>query len=217
MFMNTIECSKLSCSCPPEAAYARILHAVPDAPAVDVYVNGNLIAKHLPYKQFTDYFLVSPGEYRIEVFTTGKRESLAASACLHICPCSAVTIAVNGVLCDVGLIAIPEVYDVNRQIRRPRKAYFRSVNLSPNAPPLDITLTDGVRLFRNVRYKAHTRYIILDPGTYTLQVKPAGSNQMGLTVPNVVLERGRAYSIYAVGLVGGEPPLEAIMVQDGDY
>ena len=215
--MNTIECSKLSCGCPQKASFVRILHASPDAPAVDIYVNGNLVAKHLTYKKFTDYFLVAPGDYRIEVFTGGKRETLVAQACLCICPCSALTIAVNGMMCDIGLIEIPEIYDINRQIRRPRKTYLRFVQLSPNAPPLDLTLTEGTKLFRNVCYKAHTRYIILDPGTYSFQVKPAGSSQPGLTVPNIVLERGRAYSMYAVGLVGDEPPLETIMAVDGSY
>jgi len=38
---------------PQETAYIRLFHASPDAPAVDVYANGTLIAKGLLYKQIT--------------------------------------------------------------------------------------------------------------------------------------------------------------------
>ncbi|MDF2686074.1 MAG: hypothetical protein K0S55_1255, partial [Clostridia bacterium] len=98
-----------------------------------------------------------------------------------------------------------------------RKSYVRFVHLSPNAPAVDVTLANGTKLFENVKYKNYTNYIIVDSGNYTLLVKPSGSNQTVLTIPNIYLSPRMIYSIYAVGLVGNNPPLEAVMSLDGNY
>jgi len=50
---------------------------------------------------------------------------------------------------------------------------------------------------------------------YTLQVRPTGTSTVVLTVPNVNLKPGMVYTIYAIGLVGKEPDLSALLVMDG--
>ncbi len=214
--MNTIKCSCLSSTYSAQpAAYTRLLHASPDTPSVNVYVNGSLIAKNLSYKQFAGYFTVAPCQYHIQVFTAGKGEVLVAEGCFEICPRSAVTLALIG--SEVYLLAIPEVYAICRHMRARCKAYVRFVNLSPNAPVLDVAFAGGTVLFRSVAYRAHTRYVPVEPGIYGFQLRPAGSSMTGLTMPISTFEQGKAYSVYAVGLVGGTPPLETIVSVDGNY
>lgn len=211
-----IECSHLACTYSAQpAAYTRLLHASPDTPPVDVYVNGSLIAKNLSYKQFAGYYTVAPCTYHIQVFTAGKGQILLTEGCFEICPRSALTFALIGG--DVGLLAINEVYGICRLMRARCKGYVRFVNLSPDSPALDASFAGGATLFRNVAYKAHTRYIPVAPGLYAFQLKPAGSNQAGVTMQTFSLEQGKAYSVYAVGLVGGTPPLETIISEDGNY
>lgn len=214
--MNTIKCSRLSSTypaCPP--SYIRILNAFADYPSVDVIVNGSLVAKNLAYQQFAGYFTVMPCPYHIKVYPAGKHgECPFAQACINICPKSAMTIAIVGG-CN-GLLGIAEVYDPCRYMRDRCKAYVRFVNLSPDSPPLDITV-GGMRLFENVPYTRHSRYVPVDPGTYQLQLKPSGSGQAGIPINPVNLQNGTATTIYAVGNPGGTPPLEAITSVDGNY
>lgn len=214
--MNTIQCSHLASTYAARPiSYTRLLHASPDTPPVDIYVNGNLIVKNLSYKQFAGYYTVAPCRYHIQIFTAGKGEVLIAEGCFEICPRSAVTFALIG--CTVCLLAIQEVYAICKHMRARCKAYVRFVNLSPNSHVLDVAFTGGTTLFRSVPYRAHTRYIPVEPGIYAFQLKPAGSGMAGLTMPTVTIEQGKAYSVYAVGLVGGEPPLETISSIDGNY
>jgi hypothetical protein len=63
----------------------------------------------------------------------------------------------------------------------------------------------------------HTRYLPVEPGTYQLQMRPAGSNQAGIVTQPIELAQCKATTVYAVGNVGGEPPLEAITSVDGNY
>ena len=195
-------------------SFVRLLHASPGAPPVDVYANGSQIAKNLMYKQLTDYVAVKPGDYSIQVFPAGQKTTPVLNAKLTIPPQSSLTVAAIGKLPDIRLLPIMEVY---MPMVDKRGSYVRFAHLSPNAPAVDITLSDGTKLFSDVRYKQYTDYISVPPGNYTLQVKPAGSNAVVLTVPNVKLLPGTIYTVYAVGLVGENPPLDAVISVDGNY
>ena len=60
-----------------------------------------------------------------------------------------------------------------------------------------------------------TSYLPVDEMVYTLQVRVAGTNTIVLTVPGVDVREGNYYTIYAIGLVGSQPGLQAILVEDG--
>lgn len=195
-------------------SYIRILHASPDAPPVDIYANGVQIASNLAFKEITDYLAVPAGTYNVEVYPAGTKINPVIDTDFTVPVNSAYTIAATGPLSEITLLPIREVY-MPRVVKD--KSYVRFTHLSPNAPAVDITLPDGTKLFSNVAFKEHTPYKEINPGTYTLLVKPAGSNEAVLTVPNVVLKPGAIYTINAVGLAGGNPPLEAILVTDSKY
>lgn len=232
--MSTIQCSPLSTgSSAPPVSYVRFLHASPGTGPVDVFSNGTLVAGGLTYQHMTDYFTVSPGDYCIRVYPAGKAGAGAQNnvrdladcpervaltqACLVLSACSAVTVALICPFPAAGLLAIPEVFNIYRRMRNPYQAAIRFVNLSPDAPPLDVLWPDGAALFRGTAFCAHTRYQRLDPGTYAFKLRPAGSRQTGVQTPPFTLERGTAYTLYAVGLTEGAPPLTAILSTDGIY
>ncbi len=198
----------------PLNSYVRVLHASPDAPTVDIYANGNRIAQNLAYKDITDYLAVPAGNYQIEVFPAGQTTDPVIFTNLSIPVGSVYTIAATGLLANLALYPIPEEYSPPTN---GRNSYVRVVHLSPNAPPVDIVLPNGTKLFEDVEYEEFTGYIRVNPGEYTLQVKPTGMDQVVLTVPNVMLKPGEIYSVYAVGLVGEQPPLEALLFSDDRF
>lgn len=213
--MNTLDNWPCYAEMPrPADSYVRIIHASPDAPPVDIYANGNLIARNLAYKQLTNYVAVKPGEYTIQVYPAGQKLNPVINTKFAVPQKSSFTIAAVGKLANISLLPIMEVY---MPMIDKRSSYIRFAHLSPNAPAVDITLPDGTKLFSNVSYQQYTDYISVAPDNYTLQVKPAGSNQVVLTVPNVKLLPGTIYTVYAVGLVGETPPLDAIISVDGEY
>lgn len=192
-------------------SYIRVLHAVPDAPNVDVYADNQLIAKDLAFGKYTNYISVPEGNYEIDVYAAGTKSNPVINNMLTIRPDTIQTIAAVGELNTIGLVAIPDRTAGNA----PGKSMVRFAHLSPNAPAVDITFPDGTVLFRNVSFKQLTPYITVDPMSYTLQVRPAGTSTVVLTIPNVRLEPGMVYTVYAIGLVGNEPELSALLLKDG--
>lgn len=59
---------------PPPAgdgAFLRLAHLSPDAPNVDILVDGERVVTNAPFETFSDYFAVPAGARRIEVRATG--------------------------------------------------------------------------------------------------------------------------------------------------
>ncbi len=193
-------------------SYVRILHASPDAPPVDIYINDMLLVQNLAFKSFTDYYPLDPGVYNIKVFPAGQTQNPVIDRDLRVPPNGIYTIAAINELSDITLYPI---LDTPMPIPN-NMVYVRFVHLSPGAPNVDVRLPDGTTLFEDVEYKEVTDYILVNPGTYTFEVFPTGTDQSVLFVPNATLKPNRFYSVYAVGLAGGQPPLQALIPLDGN-
>lgn len=197
----------------PSLGHVRILHAVPDAPNVDVYADDKLIASNLSYSNYTKYMPLPEGDYKISLYATGTTEDPVLTNMLTLNENDIFTIAATGTLDNIGLLGIS---DPNTPIEN-NKAMIRFAHLSPNAPAVDITLPDGTVLFSNIPFKQVTSYISVPPSDYTLQVRLAGTPTVVLTVPDVVLDPNKYYTAYALGLVGESPELEALLVLDSEF
>lgn len=121
---------------------------------------------------------------------------------------SVFNVAAIGTLPNISLYPIPEPI-MGEKFRR---CCIRFVHLSPNAPAVDITLADGTKVFNNVSYKGITDYTCVPSGIDTFKVNVAGTNNTALIISNVSLDDSNYYTIYAVGLVGQSPPLEAVLL-----
>lgn len=191
-------------------SYIRIFNASPNAPAVDIYANGNLIVKNLAYKEISQYFPVPPGNYNIKVYPSGQITNPVIDTNINIPENTVFNVAVIGTFPNISLYTIQEPTTAQNFGR----ACVRFINLSPNAPAVDITLSDGTKVFRNVGYKDITDYACIPAGTYTFIINLAGTADVVLTIPNVKLEPNNYYTIYTVGLTGKSPALEAIVAPE---
>lgn len=192
--------------------YVRVMHAVPDAPNVDIYANDNLIIDNLSYGEYTDYLMVPEGTYRISVSVAGTEDSPILANMVTVNNNAILTVAAVGTLSDIGLLGITDVNEEGDQ----DKAMIRFLHLSPDAPAVDITLPDGTVIFSNVSFRHITSYTEVTPMNYTLQVRVAGTQDVVLTVPDLNLDPDRYYTVYAIGLVGEDPELEALLLLDGE-
>lgn len=90
------------------------------------------------------------------------------------------------------------------------QARMRFVHASPDAPAVDVQ-AGGETLFSDVAFKNATDYMVVDAGTVDLTVQTAGDSETVLTIPDVVLNSGTVYTVYAIGLVEGQPELQALV------
>lgn len=190
-------------------AMVRVVHASPDAPAVDVYVNGNKAFSNAAFKAATNYASLAPGEYDIKVFATAADgKGTPAIAAKPKLDAGAYTIAAVGKLANIE----PLVLTDNLAKPAAGKAHVRFVHASPDAPAVDVAVKGGPVLFSNVAFRGSSQFTPVDAKTYDLEVRLAGKPDVALAVPGVALKDGDIVTVFAMGLASGQPALQAVPV-----
>lgn len=193
----------------PQSARVRVIHASPDAPNVDVYVNGNRILQDVPYKQVSNYMSLPAGRYQVDVYPTGDMVSTVISRKVDVEPGKSYILVAGGTLDKIRLLTFenqPQVPSGETKVR--------FIHLSPDAPAVDIAVPKGDVVFPNVSFRQATNYLGLSPMTVDLEARVAGTKNVALSLPKLQLLPNTTYSILAIGLVSGEPELEALVISD---
>lgn len=189
----------------------RVVHASPDAPAVDVWVDGAVAFEDAPFQGITPYATLTEGMHNFQVVPAGATEPVVIEADLDLQMDQDYTIVAVGRLENIEPLVLAD----NNALPEDGKAHVRFVHASPNAPEVDIAVAnDGPVLFGNIEFKEVGDYLPVDAGTYDLEARLAGTNDVALSVPDVALEDGKVYTIFAMGLVGEEPALTAVASVD---
>ncbi len=179
-------------------ARVRVVHASPDAPAVDVWVNGSVAFSNAPYKGITDYASLAPASYQVQVTPTGASTPAVISATLDLAADTDYSVVAVGQLANIEPLVLVD----NNALPAAGKAHVRFVHASPDAPAVDIAVKGGPVLFSNIPFKGVGAYLPVDSGTYDLEVRLAGTDTVALEVPGLALENQVVYTVFAMGLAG---------------
>ena len=188
-------------------ARVRVVHASPDGPAVDVWVGDKPAFTNAAFKGITAYAGLDAGNYGVKVVPAGKTEPAVIDAKLDLAAGKDYTVVAVGKLADIA----PWVLTDNNAAPAAGKAHVRFAHASPDAPAVDIAVAaGGPVLFKNVAFKQTGDYLPVDAGSYDLEVRLTGTETVALKVPGLKLEAGTVYTVFAMGLAGGEPALVAV-------
>jgi hypothetical protein len=179
-------------------AKVMAIHASPDAPGVDLLVDDAVAGTNLTYPNNTGYLNVNGGSRSIKVNVTGTGTSVI-SATLTLYAGAAYSVFATDSVSHISPLVLLD----NLTAPAPGKAHIRFVHLSPNAPAVDVALQGGAVVFGNRAFRESTDFMPLDAGTYNLEVRLAGTSTVVLPLPNVTLQAGKIYTVFAKGFVGG--------------
>ena len=192
-------------------AQVRVAHLSPDAPNVDVYVNGEPALTDVPYTTVSSYLSLPAGTQQVTVYATGETSNPVIDAPVKIAAGGAYTIAAVGLVTDGSITA--QVYQDDLRAPSEGNAKLRVIHASPDAGPVDVVPRGGEPLVTDLAFPDDTPYAEVPAGTYTLDVNAAGTDQTTLTVPDAKLAAGGVYSAFAVGTVYADS-LDVLLVQD---
>jgi hypothetical protein len=195
-------------------ARVRVVHASPDAPAVDVWVNDAVAFSGAPFKGITEYAELPAATYNVKVVPAGEMSPVVIDTDLSInLEDREYTVVAVGKLADIEPVVLVD----NNAQPASGFAHVRFFHASPDAPAVDIAVKDGPVLFENILFKNASDYLPVGAGKYDLEVRLAGTDTVALEVPGVMLEDGSVYTVFAMGLAGGSPSLMAVPSVDAAY
>ncbi len=193
-------------------ARIRVLHASPDAPAVDIYLDGAEAIPNLAYDDITDYVSVASGDHNIQVFPASADGTGDPVIEADVTLASGVdyTVAAVGFLANIEPLVLVD----DNSVPAAGEANLRFAHASPDAPAVDIYAAGAGVVVPNAAFKDASGYLGLAAGTYDLEVRAAGTDTVALDLPGIVLEEGKTYTAFAVGLLSGTPALNAKLTVD---
>ena len=195
-------------------AMVRVLHASPDAPQVDVYVNGAKVAplSGLSFGDLSAYVAVPGGTYAIKV---------CATADATVCPIDVSALAIAAgkhytIAATNALATIEAQVLVDDPSPRTGKTQVRVAHFSADTPAVDVLTQDkSAKVVENLAYPNATGYLTLAPGSYDLIVCAHADNTVCPLDPGALdLKAGTSYTVFAVGSLTGDS-LTAVVGVDG--
>lgn len=177
-------------------ALVRFVHVVPDAPAVDVYTDGQLTITNLDYGQSSGYVNVPAGEHRLTVTATGETDLLWEQTISPTADASLTLVAAPG---DGPTFLI---YQDDLSPLPLGRARFAAIHAVAGAPAVDVALADGQVAVPNLEFGQPAGSLDLDTGfVYDFVVVPAGgtADDALLTPDPLALTTGTSYVLVVHG------------------
>lgn len=189
----------------------RIGHCVPDAPDVDIRVDGEIAFEQIGFSDVTDYASLSSGRHEVSISAHGETDPVLETK-LDLDDDTSYTALATGMLSEND-IAATVMKDAPGKIAE-GMCHARFAHASPDAPAVDVRVADGgPTLFENVSFREASEYTPVDSGKYDVEVCPVGSDDIALSLPNTTLDGGSAVTVIAVGQVGDDS-LSAVFTED---
>jgi hypothetical protein len=187
--------------------HVRVAHLSPDAPAVDVYVDGSKVLTAVPYKSVSNYLAVPAGSHTFKVTPTGQANAVI-TAQADVAAGAYDTVAAIGPVAQIKGVIFPD--DLSTPPAGDAKV--RAVHAAVGAPsPVDV-LANGKPAFTGLAFGNATQYAPVPAGSYTLGVAPAGSMTAAFSA-TATLAAGTTYTAFAIGN-GSSQPYGLLLVND---
>jgi hypothetical protein len=202
-----------------DTAMVRVLHASPDAPAVDVHLDDAPVAAlaNVPFGTISAYLEVPAGDHNVKVYATGTTTDPVIDADVTVDAGTSYTIAATNAVAEISAQVL-----VDDPSPSCETAQVRVVHFSADAPAVDVATAGAApddAVIQDLAFPDASDYLALPGGTYDLEVRPAGETAVALDLPGVAIEDCMSYSVLAIGsaaspAVGGNA-LQVVVAVDG--
>lgn len=195
----------------------QVVHASPDAPAVDILVEGSVLVPDLAFPQATGFVEVPAGTYNTAV-TVADNPGAVAIGPVDLDLAAGVR---HSVLAVGPLASIEPLILTDDPRRVATNAKVRIVHASPTAADVDIYVTAvGADInaesptLAAVPFKANTGFLALPAGSYDVTVVPAGTKTVAIGPVTISIEDGGIYTAVARDPLPGAAELGLIVLDD---
>ncbi|WP_119072148.1 DUF4397 domain-containing protein [Aggregatilinea lenta] len=182
----------------------RFLHAVPGGPAIDVYVDGALVAPNLSYSAVTPHLTFTAGAHDVALREAGADPSSAplATAQASLAPDLAFMLVMQGTPDAVSAVQYEDILDPIE----PGMARLTAINTLADSPALDVLTAEGGPLLQGVTYAVQYGTINIPASIQNLVLVPAGGDvdSAVATIGEVPLTSGTLYTFVTLGTLDGD-------------
>lgn len=182
------------------AGELRFTAASPDAPALDIYIDGQRVINGVNFGRTTLPITVAAGQHTVSIDTAGSSTQLYSTS-VDVGAGSDQTVAFDNRLSRIAATIAPNA----TQPVDPTQSALRFWALSPDAPSLDVVVAGGSALATNLAFGTYSNYVTIMPGTYSIQEIVTGTSTVVLE-EDLMLDAGQSYTLNVLGFLSGSGP-----------
>ncbi len=203
-------------------ATVQVIHASPDAPAVNVLAGGATLLEAFDYGDASGQVEVDAGTLNVDVqalLPDGSTPSVIGPVDLDLTEnTDNLVIAINTVdMIEPFIISRDDVTVADNRTR------VRIAHLAPQAPEVDIYVTapgtdvSSTDPLATAAFKDETGEVEVDAGDYQIQITPAGDNTVVFDSGTVALPGGADLAILALeNTLTGSSPVQLLVAGEAD-
>jgi len=220
LFLGMSACSSDNDSPPPAQASVQVIHASPDAPAVNILTNGNNLVQDFDYSNVTEKVNLEAGTLNVDVqallpdMTT---PSVIGPVDLQLAAdTNTLVIAANSVANIEPLVIVRDDATIASGNTR-----VRIIHAAPAAPQVDIYVTaPGADLANSsalttAAFKDSTGELDVAAGQYQIRITPAGSQTVVFDSGEISLIDGADLAILAIeNTATANSPVQLLVVDE---
>lgn len=203
-----------------QTSRVRILHASPDAPKVDILVDGAKVIEGLPFREYTEYLPVPSGRREFRVNVNGTNTTVL-SAAPTLSGGGDYTVIAVGFVGKSPALELMLLQDDNSDPRVNTNLRARIIHAAASAPGVDIyvtspfeTLEGKTAALTNVPFKGVGPYLEIPVATYQARVTVAGTKTVAIDSGRIATWNNIVRTFVAIDRVGGGAPFEIIQLFD---
>ncbi len=191
--------------------YMRFLNAIPDSPALDIYMNGEIAAKNLAYSNNTHFQTQPSNTYEVDVYKHNTHTEPIFSIKVYLFKNTYYTIPLVGTMDTASLELIADRPHTPEDSTH-SLSYIRFVNLSPNSDICNIQI-DTIPVFYHSYFMEVSNYLPIRLQKFTIS---AIVDDKTYSLSNFTLKREKYYTAYILGLSKGlEPGISIHILEEG--
>jgi hypothetical protein len=194
----------------------RVVHVSPDAPDLDVVLDGDTVATGIAYLGSTDYLQLSAAGHVLQIADASAATTLLDQD-VTVADGTDYTMIVGDTLADISGVVLTD----DNGTPPAGTIRIRAVHEAPSAGPVDvyvtepdadITLTSPVA--SNVVFGQVLPYVTTNAGTYQVRVTPTGTKDVVIDSGTLTLESSQVRTVIAVEATGGGEPFDFLVLND---
>ena len=181
----------------PSGAYIRFINTSPTLGTFNIFFDDTKInTAAIPFGGTLNYTLYAAGNHTVKYTTATNANSVLTKQISLTANQIHSAYLINK---DANLEVLMVVDDAS--VTSTTKAFVKFINLSPDAPALNLDVKAGTNLAKDKTYKTGSAYIQIDPKTYDLDIKDSATGAVKTTLTGVEMAAGRYYTVFSRGLL----------------
>jgi hypothetical protein len=179
----------------PPSALISVVDACPDAGNLDFFLDNNM-ANTLPiaYGNGLDYLRAYVGKRTATFYVTGTQQKIKADT-MTLKDGKFYTLFLSNVASKADYLLTTDT------LTNPGtgNTKIRLVNLSPDAPAVDLAIQGGATVATNKAYRGVSSFATITPNTYTIEVRQKGTTTVLASITAAKLYGASIYTVWLQG------------------